>query len=102
MAALAITHITKVSANINGHKEELSMFMAKLGYYPIVLGLPWMRGYDISISFSKNTLTFDSDFCLTHCGPSLVARPPVTILLLSQERCYYSGNRNPPARENIH
>ena len=65
----AITHITKISANINGHKEELPMFITKLGHYPIVLGLPWMRRHDISISFSKNTITFDSNFCLTHCCP---------------------------------
>jgi len=65
----AITYITKVIANINGHKEELSMFITKLGHYPIILGLPWMWRHDVPISFSKNTLTFDSDFCLTHCCP---------------------------------
>jgi len=64
----AITHITNISANMNGHKEELPKFI-KLGHYPIVLGLPWMRCHDISIAFSKNTITFDSDFCLTHCCP---------------------------------
>jgi len=64
-----ITHLTQVTMNINNHKEEVLMFITKLGHYPIVLGLPWMRRHDISISFSKNTITFDSDFCLTHCRP---------------------------------
>jgi len=64
-----ITHLTKVSVNINGHKEELPMFITKLGHYPIVLGLPWMRRHDISISFAKNTIPFDPDFCLMHCCP---------------------------------
>lgn len=62
-----ITHITKLRLNINSHIEELPMFVTKLGHYPIVLGLPWLRRHDPAIRFASNRITFDSDFCLLHC-----------------------------------
>jgi len=62
-----ITHLTKLSMNINGHKEQILMFITKLRHYPLVLGLPWLRCHDINIQFATNIITFDSDFCLTHC-----------------------------------
>ena len=43
------------------------MFVTKLGHYPVVLGLPWLRRHDVHIGFARNTLTFDSEFCLHHC-----------------------------------
>jgi predicted aspartyl protease len=64
-----ITHLTKLPMNINGHKEEIPMFITQLGHYPIVLGLPWLRRHDVNVSFARNSLVFDSDFCLTHCCP---------------------------------
>jgi hypothetical protein len=54
---------------INGHHEIIPMFVTKLGHYPIVLGLPWLCRHDVNVSFAKNTLTFDSEFCLNHCCP---------------------------------
>ena len=36
-----ITHIGKVGMQIQEHKEQLPMFITKLEYYPIVLGIPW-------------------------------------------------------------
>ena len=32
-----ITHMTKISLSINGHKERLLAFITQLGYYPLVL-----------------------------------------------------------------
>jgi len=37
-----ITHIAKVGMMIDDHKEQLPMFVMKLGYYPIALGIPWL------------------------------------------------------------
>jgi len=34
-----ITHLMKMEMNINNHRETILMFITKLGYYPIVLGL---------------------------------------------------------------
>ena len=34
-----ITHIAKVGMMIQDHKEQLPLFVTKLGHYPIVLGI---------------------------------------------------------------
>ena len=62
-----ITHMTKLRMSIAGHKEKIPLFVTKLSHYSIFLGLPWLRHYDVNIRFSKNTVTFDSDYCLQHC-----------------------------------
>ena len=62
-----ITHMTKLKMTIAGHQERIPLFVTKLHYYSIVLGLPWLRFHDVNIRFSKNTVTFDSDYCLQHC-----------------------------------
>ena len=43
------------------------MFVTKLGHYPIVLGLPWLHRHDVHVGFTRNTLTFDFEFCLPRC-----------------------------------
>ena len=42
------------------------MFVIKLGYYSVILELPWLRRHNVHIGFARNTLTFDSEFCLHH------------------------------------
>jgi len=76
-----ITHLTKLSMNINGHKEQIPMLITKLGHYPLVLGLPWLRRHDTNIQFASNTLTFDSDFCLTHCCTTATSIKGISIPL---------------------
>ena len=43
------------------------MFITRLGHYPIVLGIPWLRHHDVAVRFASNLVTFDSDYCLEHC-----------------------------------
>ena len=62
-----ITHMTKLRMSIAGHQEKIPLFVTKFGHYSIVLGFPWLRCHDVNICFSKNTVTFDSDYCLQHC-----------------------------------
>src|SRR5690606_20066798 len=62
-----VTHLAKSNLTINGHTEAIVIFVTKLGHYPIVLGIPWLRRHDVSIKWSTNTVTFDSDFCLRRC-----------------------------------
>jgi len=63
----AITHLARTRMEINGHSESLPMFVTKLGHYPIVLGIPWLRLHDIAISFASNTVDFSSPYCVQHC-----------------------------------
>ena len=37
-----ITHITKLGMTIAGYQEKIPLFVMKLGYYSIVLGLLWL------------------------------------------------------------
>jgi hypothetical protein len=55
-----IMHIAKVGMKIQAHWEQLPMFITKLGHYPIVLGIPWLRLHDVAVRFASNTTTFGS------------------------------------------
>jgi len=63
-----ITHLAHHRLEINGHQEELSMFVAQLGSYPTILGIPWLRLHDVPTRFSGNSLTFESPYCYARCG----------------------------------
>ncbi|KAH0607596.1 uncharacterized protein H6S33_002630 [Morchella sextelata] len=65
-----ITHIVNVSLDIHGHRETASCFVTKLGHYPIVMGIPWMRRHDVTIRPKENLLVFDSRNCCQHCSLS--------------------------------
>jgi len=62
-----ITHSAKVGLKIQDHEEQLPIFITKLGYYPIVQGIPWLRSHDIAVWFVSNSMTFGSQYCTTHC-----------------------------------
>ena len=54
------------------------MFVMKLGHYPVVLGIPWLRLYDVAVQFSSNMVTFRSHYCTTHCHDAPVMVQGVT------------------------
>ena len=55
-----ITHIVKIGLNINGHFENLSAYVTKLGHYPLVLGIPWLHHHNPAINWEKYTIDFVS------------------------------------------
>jgi len=73
-----ITHIAKVGMKIQEQKEQLHMFITKLGHYPIVLGIYWLRLHDVAVRFASNTVTFGSQYCITHCHDTSVTVQGVT------------------------
>jgi len=73
-----ITHIAKVGMVIQDHKDQLPMFVMKLGHYPIVLGIPWLRLHDVAVQIETNTLTFVSQYCTTQCHDASVTVQGVT------------------------
>jgi hypothetical protein len=73
-----ITYIAKVGMNIQEHKEQLPMFITKLGQYPIVLGIPWLRLHDVAIRYALNTVTFGSQYCITYCHDTSITLQGVT------------------------
>jgi hypothetical protein len=48
------------------------MFVTKLGHYPIVLGIPWLKQHDVAIRFASNLVTFGSQYCSAHCNDRAV------------------------------
>ena len=49
------------------HEEEITLDITKLGQYPIILGIPWLRHHNPNIKWSDHSITFDSDYCAHHC-----------------------------------
>jgi len=48
-----ITHIANTHLSILEHQEPLSIFVTKLGYYPIVLDILWLELYNVAIQCSS-------------------------------------------------
>ena len=46
----SVTHKARIRCNIQTHSEVLDMFVTKLGQYPIVFGIPWLKHNDVDIS----------------------------------------------------
>jgi predicted aspartyl protease len=63
-----ITHIVEAYLSIHEHHERLPMFVTKLGHYPIMLGIPWLKQHDVAICFPSNLVTFGSQYCPAHCN----------------------------------
>ena len=76
-----VIHLTKLTKTIDKHTETLPFFIKKLSHYPIVLGIPWLRHHDVFISFAKNILYFDSNYCLLHCAPTATTTKEISIPL---------------------
>jgi len=58
---------------IQDRKSQLSIFVAKFGHYPIVLGMHWLRLHDVAVRFASITVTFGSQYCTTRCHDGLIA-----------------------------
>jgi len=63
---------------IQDHKEQLPIFITKLGHYPIVLEIPWLRLHDMAVRFASSTITFGSQYCITHFHDAPVTVQGVT------------------------
>ncbi|GAA5956491.1 hypothetical protein JCM10213_003324 [Rhodosporidiobolus nylandii] len=60
---------------IGPHVEDIEFNVSRVAHYPVILGIPWTRTHDVSLSFAANRADFHSDYCARHCLPS-PAEPP--------------------------
>jgi hypothetical protein len=44
--------------------DRLPIFVTKLGHYPIISGIPWVKQQDITMRFTSNLITFGSQYSL--------------------------------------
>lgn len=65
-----MTHKTILDLSIGMHCERMALLVTRLGHYPIVLEIPWLRRLDPLVKFSANSLTFNFSFPTEHCLPS--------------------------------
>ena len=88
-----IPYLVRATLEILEHREQLPMFVTKLGQYPLVLGIPWLWQHDVAIQFASNRITFNSEFCLAHCN-----KCPTTIWGAQEEpRAPQAASLSPPA-----
>lgn len=69
-----LTHKTTLDISIGPNSERMPLLVTRLGHYPIVLGIPWLRRHDPYIKFPANSLVFNSSFCTNHCLPNTALR----------------------------
>ena len=49
----AVTHQTAdLQLSTNSHHENISFDITKLGHYPVILGLPWLKKHNPAIDWS--------------------------------------------------
>lgn len=66
-SAGAVTHTATFELDLDGHKEQLTAFVTKLGQYNLILGMPWLRKHDPHIDWQDDYLTFNKNRCREHC-----------------------------------
>ena len=64
-----MTHCATVGMRVADHYEkEIKLFVTQLAYYPIVLGMLWLKEHDPRVGFASHTFTFESDYCRENCN----------------------------------
>lgn len=63
------THVMELK--VGEHCELIEFNVGDIAYQPIILGIPWVRTHDMIASLGDNTVTFMSEYCATHCLPSM-------------------------------
>ena len=63
IASGTVTHVAMVTMTTQGHTEELPLYVTRLGYYSVALGIPWLRHNDVTIAFARDQLSFGPIHC---------------------------------------
>ena len=58
---------SEITMNIGPHLESLPLDITRLGQYPIILGMPWLKLHNPSIKWAAHNITFDSTLCQQQC-----------------------------------
>ena len=70
-----ITHTTcPLQMNVcDNHSEKILFDIVSLGSVAVILGLPWLRKHNPTITWSpKETLSFNSSFCRQYCYKTIL------------------------------
>ena len=47
------------------------IFITNLSHYPVILGIAWLKLHDPEMSFGRETMLFNSEYCQKHCNVPL-------------------------------
>ncbi|KAG1121331.1 hypothetical protein G6F42_012533 [Rhizopus arrhizus] len=62
-----VTQETSIQMTMGLHTEKIKLSVTRLGQYPIILGIPWLKKHDPKIIWSTHSITFDSASCVHSC-----------------------------------
>lgn len=65
-----VSQETSVQMSMGPHTEQIKFAITKLGQYPLILGIPWLKKHDPRIIWSNHSIYFDSDSCVHSCFKS--------------------------------
>jgi hypothetical protein len=55
-----------IDCTISDYHEKCVAYVASIGYYPLILGIPWLKKHDLSINFPKMDIQFPLPNYLAH------------------------------------
>jgi hypothetical protein len=61
-----IMEYVKIQCTIGDHHKTLTTYLTSLRYYPLVLGIPWLKKHNVTINFAKNNIQFSLPSYLPH------------------------------------
>lgn len=59
--------MARVNMKIGDHVSVDWMWVTDLAGYDVIVGQPWLETHDVAKSYSRRTITFDSEHCMKHC-----------------------------------
>jgi hypothetical protein len=48
-----IMEYVHINCTISDHYEQLIAYVASIGHYPLILGIPWLKKHDVKINFAR-------------------------------------------------
>ena len=76
-----LTHTCTLGLTVNQHLETFTFQVTKLAGWNMILGKTWFKRHNPVIDWTKNTVTFRSEYCQAHYLSTRVPQPtdiPVT------------------------
>jgi hypothetical protein len=91
-----------IQLQIGQHTESIVLNATRLGHYPIILGIPWLKLHDPLIVWSKHQLSFVSEYCAQNCLKNSVmvtalAEYPESLMKMSKNRDSNSFSKGIPS-----
>jgi hypothetical protein len=83
-----ITEYVQIDCTIGNHHEKRIAYVASIGHYPIMLGIPWSKKHDVSINFRKLDIQFRSRTFLAQ--PSKITPTPIKGITMARKDKIYA------------